>query len=66
MFPMQFRFAQNDMKYGSIESGREIHESIIESYPERLDLWKGYIDTETETGNTQAARKLSERLVSFF
>ena len=38
------RFAQFEFKYGEAERGRTMFESILSSYPRRVDIWSVFID----------------------
>ncbi|CAN8073163.1 unnamed protein product [Agarophyton chilense] len=40
------KFAQFEYKYGSPERGRTVFESLVGSFPKRLDLWNVYLDME--------------------
>lgn len=64
VFSHRCRFALHNVNFGSTKRGRKIYECLVQTYPERLELWKGYIAAETETGHAQEARNLLERLVS--
>ena len=38
------KFAQFEFKYGEMERGCTMFESLLSSYPRRVDLWSIYID----------------------
>ena len=38
------RFAQFEFKHGEPARGRTMFESILSSYPRRVDIWSVYID----------------------
>ena len=41
------KFSQLEYKYGSVEKGRTVFESLIGNYPKRLDVWNVFLDMET-------------------
>ncbi len=41
------KFSQFEYKYGSVEKGRTVFESLIGNYPKRLDVWNVFLDMET-------------------
>lgn len=40
------KFAQFEFKYGSVERGRTVFESLIGNFPKRVDLWNVYLDMQ--------------------
>lgn len=50
------KFAQYEFKFGDSERGRTMFESLLSSYPKRVDLWSVYIDMMSKTGNISAIR----------
>lgn len=42
--PVTSKFAQMEFQYGDSERGKTMFESILSSYPKRIDLWSVYID----------------------
>ncbi len=50
------KFAQFEFKFGDTERGRTMFESLLSSYPKRVDLWSVYIDMMTKTGKVDIVR----------
>lgn len=50
------KFAQFEFKYGEPERGRTMFESLVSSYPRRVDLWSIFIDMMLKQSNTEAVR----------
>ena len=50
------KFAQLEFKYGEVEKGKSLFESLITSYPKRTDLWSVYIDMLTKAGDIDSVR----------
>ena len=50
------KFAQFEFKFGDPERGRTMFESLLSSYPKRVDLWSVYIDMMTKTGKVDIVR----------
>ena len=50
------RFAQLEMKFGQLERGKTLFDTMMMSYPKRTDLWLVYIDTLTKVGDIESAR----------
>ena len=50
------RFAQYEFKYGEPERGRTMFESLLSSYPKRVDLWSVYADMLLKKGDLDAVR----------
>lgn len=65
------KFAQYEFRYGEPERGRTMFESLLSSYPRRVDLWSVYIDMVTRLGDkgkvrwVGCLRVLSARLNGF-
>lgn len=67
------KFAQFEYKHGTSERGRTVFESLVGSFPKRLDLWNVYLDMEirrcrdashdTQSDITRQVRTLFQRLV---
>lgn len=57
------RFAQYEFKYGEPERGRTMFESLLSSYPKRVDLWSVYADMLLKKGDLDAVRELLERAI---
>lgn len=53
-----------EYKQGSEERGRTLMETVVSSYPKRVDLWSVYIDMELKHNGFEAARQLLERVVT--
>mmetsp|Transcript_30854 Transcript_30854/g.37394 ORF Transcript_30854/g.37394 Transcript_30854/m.37394 type:complete len:209 (+) Transcript_30854:3-629(+) len=53
-----------EFREGSAERARGIFESILHSYPNRVDLWSVYIDQEVKHGAQERARALFERAIT--
>ncbi|BFZ59560.1 rRNA bioproteinsis protein rrp5 [Saitoella coloradoensis] len=58
------RFAQMEFKSGDAERGRTIFEGLLSSYPKRLDLWNILLDLEIALGETDAVRRLFNRVLA--
>ncbi|PXF41293.1 rRNA biogenesis protein RRP5 [Gracilariopsis chorda] len=68
------KFAQFEYKHGSSERGRTVFESLVGSFPKRLDLWNVYLDMEVrrcrdaspdvQSDTVRQIRTLFQRLVS--
>ena len=50
------RFAQLEVKFGEIERGKTLFDTMMMSYPKRTDLWIVYVDTLTKAGEIDGAR----------
>ena len=50
-----------EFKIGDVERGRSMFESILASFPRRLDLWSVYLDQEIAHGDQPRIRALFER-----
>ncbi len=50
------KFSQLEFLHGEPERGRTMFESLLNSYPRRLDIWNPYIDSMTKQGDTKAVR----------
>ena len=50
------KFAQFEFKYGDIERGRTMFESLLSSYPRRVDLWCVYLDMMIQTNDITTVR----------
>lgn len=47
------------MKFGQIERGKTLFDTMMMSYPKRTDLWIVYVDTLTKAGDVEGARYVS-------
>jgi rRNA biogenesis protein RRP5 len=56
------KFAQMEFKFGSPERGRTIFETLLATYPKRVDLWNVYLDLEISQKNVDKVRALFERV----
>ena len=50
------KFAQYEFRYGEPERGRTMFESLLSSYPRRVDLWSIYVDMLTRLGDKGKVR----------
>ena len=50
------RFAQLEVKFGQLERGKTLFDTLMMSYPKRTDLWLVYVDTLTKAGDVESAR----------
>jgi rRNA biogenesis protein RRP5 len=50
------KFAQMEFKFGSAERGRTIFETLLATYPKRVDLWNIYLDLEIREKNHDKVR----------
>jgi rRNA biogenesis protein RRP5 len=46
------------------DAARAVFESLLETYPKRVDLWHVYVDREMKLGHIPEARHLFERLIT--
>ena len=53
------RFGQLEVKFGELERGKTMFDTLMMSYPKRTDLWLVYIDTLTKAGHLESARYVS-------
>lgn len=53
------------MKFGQIERGKTLFDTMMMSYPKRTDLWLVYVDTLTKAGDLESARYVL-RFTSFY
>lgn len=58
------RFAQLEVKYGEVERGKTMFDTLMVSYPKRTDLWLVYIDTLIKAGHPDSARQVLERSIT--
>lgn len=66
------KFAQMEFKAGDIERGKTLFESLLSTYPKRVDLWMVYLDVMQKYGRNDeednnacviAIRNIFERLI---
>lgn len=57
------KFASLEFKFGEIERGKTIYETILGNYPKRTDLWSVYVDSVVKAGDMDAAREILERMI---
>ena len=50
------RFAVLSLKYGEVERGKTLFESLLDTYPKRTDLWLLYVDQLEKYADVQQAR----------
>lgn len=53
---MLVQFAIFEFKYGEQSQGEVLFETILESYPGRVDVWCSYVDQLTKKGSIDLAR----------
>jgi rRNA biogenesis protein RRP5 len=59
------KYASEEYKYGNVEKGRTMYESIIHSYPKRTDILSTYLDLEVKfTKNKKNVRKLFDKMLA--
>ncbi|KAI9002578.1 hypothetical protein DFJ74DRAFT_696109 [Hyaloraphidium curvatum] len=62
------KFAQMEFRFGEPERGRTILESVVSTYPKRLDIWSIYLDMEqgskARPGEPERVRRLFERMTN--
>ena len=58
------KFAQLEFKHGAAERGRTVFDSLLANAPKRVDVWSIYIDMELKQGESDATRRLLERVTS--
>lgn len=57
------KFAQFEFQYGEPERGATEFESLVASYPKRVDLWSIYIDMVLKKREFKKVRELFERAI---
>lgn len=50
------KLSQLEFKYGEPERGKTMFESLLSTYPKRVDIWSVYIDMVRGTGEMQKVR----------
>jgi ABC-type hemin transport system substrate-binding protein len=50
------KFAQLEFKHGEPERGKTMFDSLVSTYPRRVDLWAVYTDMMIKLGDTQKVR----------
>lgn len=58
------RYALGEFEVGSPDRARVVFESLLSSYPQRIDLWHVYIDKEIKLRDFDKARGLFDRLIT--
>uniref|UniRef100_A0A147BRK9 Protein RRP5 homolog n=1 Tax=Ixodes ricinus TaxID=34613 RepID=A0A147BRK9_IXORI len=58
------KFAQMEFKYGDVERGKSMFDSILANYPKRTDLWLVYVDLLAKLPDVEGVRKTLERATS--
>lgn len=61
---MMVQFAIMEFKYGEQNQGEVLFETILSSYPERVDVWSSYVDQLVKKGCIDLARHVLERATS--
>ncbi|KAK3873019.1 hypothetical protein Pcinc_021945 [Petrolisthes cinctipes] len=56
------RFGQLEFRFGEAERGRTMFESLLSSYPKRIDIWNVYVDLLTKHKDIEGARNILERM----
>uniref|UniRef100_A0A3P9LQM6 Protein RRP5 homolog n=1 Tax=Oryzias latipes TaxID=8090 RepID=A0A3P9LQM6_ORYLA len=57
------KFAQLEFRYGNPETGRNMLDKVLTSYPKRTDLWSIFIDLEIKHGSQKEVRALFDRVI---
>ena len=57
------KFAQFEFQYGEYERGATEFESLVSTYPKRVDLWSVYIDMMLKKGEVKKVRYVSQLCV---
>eukprot|EP00731_Ephydatia_muelleri_P020460 Em0013g187a len=57
------KFAQLEFEYGEPERGATEFESLVSTYPKRVDLWSVYIDMMLKKGEIKRVREIFERAI---
>jgi ribosomal protein S1 len=64
---LRSRFAHLEFKYGDVERGKTMFESLLSENPKRMDIWKVYEDAIRKFGNrqmdTEEVRQQSEQIL---
>lgn len=58
------QFAIMEFKYGEQCQGEVLFETILSSYPGRVDVWNSYVDQLVKKGCIDSARRVLERATS--
>lgn len=58
------RYALGEFEVGSPDRARVIFESLLSSYPQRIDLWHVYIDKEVKLKDFDKVRAIFDRLIT--
>ncbi|KAK6621934.1 hypothetical protein RUM44_001741 [Polyplax serrata] len=62
--PIVSKFAQMENKFGSAERAQTLYESILASFPKRVDIWSCYVDMLVKSKLIDLARQVLERATS--
>jgi len=57
-------FARLEFKFGSVERGRTLFESLVSNFPKRTDIWSIWLDMEIKVEETDKIRALLQRITS--
>ncbi|KAK8381706.1 hypothetical protein O3P69_015033 [Scylla paramamosain] len=58
------RFGQLEFRFGEMERGRTMFESLLSTYWKRMDIWSVYVDLLTKNNDIEGARHVLERMTS--
>lgn len=58
------RFGQLEFRFGEMERGRTMFESLLSTYWQRMDIWSVYVDVLTKNKDIEGARHVLERMTS--
>ncbi|XP_045137671.1 protein RRP5 homolog [Portunus trituberculatus] len=58
------RFGQLEFRFGEMERGRTMFESLLSTYWKRMDIWSVYVDLLTKNKDIDGARNVLERMTS--
>jgi len=61
---MSTKFAQIEFRYGEVERGKTMFETILANYPKRTDLWSVYADQLVKAGEVEATRAVYRRVAT--
>ncbi|XP_055770329.1 protein RRP5 homolog [Salvelinus fontinalis] len=57
------KFAQLEFRYGDVERGKTMLDTILTSYPKRTDLWSVFIDLMVKHGSQKEVRAVFDRVI---
>ena len=50
------KFAQLEFRFGDVERGKTMYDSLLHTYPNRTDIWSVYIDMLVKHEKNEDAR----------